>query len=107
MAYFPQPHTSQRARRFHVSEANPINIVFSDGLQIKGRLYSVSATGGCADIEMLLPVSTLIHLTFQTADGAISAVAEMLEPVNANRQPFRFLALDESDRARLDRFMGA
>ncbi len=106
MPYFPQPHSSHRARRMQVSDVTPLTIVFSDGMQIPGRLQSVSATGGSAQLESLLPPSTLVHLTFSTAVGPISAVAEMLEPLDSERQAFRFIGLDEGDRARLLQFLG-
>ncbi len=107
MPYFPQPHSSQRARRFRVSEVTPLAVVFSDGMQISGRLEAVSATGGSAQLESLLPPSTLVHLTFRTPVGPISTVAEMLQPLDSMRQAFRFIGLDEGDRARLLQFMGA
>ncbi len=106
MAYFPQPHSSQRARRFQVSDATPMTIVFSNGMQISGRLETVSTTGGSAQMESLLPASTLVHLTISTATGPISAVAEMLQTADGARQAFRFIALDEEDRARLQQFFG-
>ncbi len=106
MVYFPQPHSSQRARRFRVSDATPMAIVFSDGMQISGRLQTVSTTGGSAEMESLLPASTLVHLTIKTGLGPIGAVAEMLSPIDGDHQAFRFIALDEADRTRLQQFIG-
>ncbi len=106
MPYFPQPHSSQRARRFRVPDVTPLTVIFSDGMQISGQLEAVSTTGGSARLESLLPPSTLVHLTFRTPVGPISAVAEMLPPVDSERQAFRFIGLDEGDRARLLQFMG-
>ncbi len=106
MPYFPQPHSSQRARRMQVSDVTPLTIVFSEGMQISGHLQAVSTTGGSAQLESLLPPSTLVHLTFRTAVGPISAVAEMLQALDSGRQAFRFIGLDEGDRARLLQFLG-
>jgi hypothetical protein len=54
---------------------------------------------------MQLPPATLVSVEMRTAVGPIKAVAEMLHPLDAARQPFRFLAMDETDRTRLQQMM--
>ncbi len=67
------------------------------GRQTRGKLYVVSDTGGCAGVESHLAPSTLVHLQVRTSAGPITAIAEMLRPLDASRQPFRFLAMDDAD----------
>ncbi len=107
MAYFPQPHRSQRARRYRVSDSTPILFIYEDGLQARGRLYDVSLTGGSAVMERPLPEAVLVSVSVRTAVGNIGAVAEMLPMVGGGRQPFKFLALNEGDREKLARLMSS
>ncbi len=100
MAFFPKPHPYQRARRHKLSA--PTQIVFvHGGHQTRGKLYVISDTGGCAGVESHLAPSTLVHLQVPTSAGTISAIAEMLRPLDASRQAFRFLAMDDADLSRL------
>jgi len=104
MAFFPRPHPYQRARRHKVQ--NSVQIVFvHGGRQTRGRLQVVSDTGGCAGIESQLAPATLVHLQVRTSAGTVSAIAEMLRPVDASRQPFRFLAMDDADLSRLQQLV--
>lgn len=104
MAFFPKPHPYQRARRHRISA--PTQIVFvHGGRQTRGRLQVVSDTGGCAGVESHLAPATLVHLQVSTPAGTISAIAEMLRPVDASRQPFRFLAMDDTDLSRLQQLV--
>lgn len=80
-------------------------MVYDDGQRLQGRLHTVSETGGCAGMEAQLPPSTLVSIELRTSAGLIKAVAEMLHPLDACRQPFRFLAIDEPDRNRLQQMM--
>ena len=105
MAHFPKPHSSQRAPRHHVPIATQIEIVYDDGRQVRGTLQVVSDTGGCAGIEALLRPATLVSIRVRTTAGPINAIAEMLRPLSATRQAFRFIAMDEADRTRLKRFV--
>lgn len=75
--------------------------VHGAGHQTRGRLQVFSDTGGCAGIESQLAPGTLAHLQVRTSAGTVSAIAEMLRPVDAARQPFRFIAMDETDFSRL------
>jgi len=42
-----------------------------------------------------------IKVMFLTHTGPVLGAAEMLNPVSTTRQPFRFVALEESDQGRL------
>jgi hypothetical protein len=80
-------------------------VVYEDGRRIQGRLQAISETGGCAGLEKQLAPATLVSLEMRTTAGPVTAIAEMLHPLDAGRQPFRFLAMDEADRSRLQDMM--
>ena len=80
-------------------------LVYDDGRRTQGRLQAISETGGCAGLEAQLPPATLVSIEMRTTAGPVTAIAEMLQPLDAGRQPFRFLAIDEADRRRLQRMM--
>ena len=82
-----------------------MTVVYDDGRQVRGTLQIVSDTGGCAGMEVLLQPSTLVSIQVRTSVGQINAVAEMLRPVGATKQAFRFIAMDEADRSRLKQFV--
>ncbi len=105
MPHFPKSHPYQRAPRSRVTIPTQITIVYGDGRRTQGRLHVISETGGCAGMEAQLPPTTLVSLEMRTTAGPVSAIAEMLQPLDAARQPFRFLAMDETDRSRLQDMM--
>lgn len=105
MPIFPKSHPYQRAPRSKVTIPTQIVVVYEDGRRIQGRLQVVSETGGCAGLEKQLAPATLVSVEMKTPAGRVSAIAEMLHPLDAGRQPFRFLAMDESDRNRLQDMM--
>ncbi len=80
-------------------------LVYDDGRRTQGRLQAVSETGGCAGLETQLAPATLVSIEMRTTAGPINAIAEMLQPMDAGRQPFRFIAMDEDDRGRLQQVM--
>ena len=80
-------------------------VVYDDGQRTQGRLHAISETGGCAGLEKQLAPATLVSVEMRTTAGPVKAVAEMLQPLDAGRQPFRFLAMDEADRSRLQNMM--
>lgn len=105
MPIFPKAHPYQRAPRSKVLIPTQIELVYEDGRRTRGRLQVVSETGGCAGLERQLAPATLVSVEMRTAEGPVSAIAEMLHPLDAGRQPFRFLAMDETDRSRLQNMM--
>ena len=105
MPHFPKTHPSQRAPRSRIAIPTQIVLVYDDGRRTQGRLQMVSETGGCAGLEAQLAPATLVSVEVKTAAGTITAIAEMLQPVDAGRQPFRFLAMDEVARTRLQEMM--
>ena len=105
MPIFPKSHPYQRAPRSKITIPTQIVVVYDDGQRTQGRLQSISETGGCAGLERQLAPATLVTLEMRTTAGPVSAIAEMLQPLDAGRQPFRFLAMDETDRSRLQNMM--
>ena len=105
MAHFPKADPHQRAPRSKLSIPTQIVLTYDDGRRTLGRLQTVSETGGCAGLEAQLAPATLVSVEMRTTAGPITAIAEMLRPLDPTRQPFRFIAMDESDRGRLQQIM--
>ncbi len=74
MTHFPQPNPQRRAPRIHLGGSVLALVMLDDGQRAKGKLQTISITGG------------LLRLVPATRDGYL--------------QPFRFVALeDEHHRA--------
>ena len=58
-------------------------------------------TGGLVSLQAPLERGSRVMLMFMTQNGTVLGSAEMLKPLSWDRQPFRFVALDETNRARL------
>ena len=58
-------------------------------------------TGGLVTPVSLLPPGSLVSLIFVTPKGPVVATAQMLHPVSWKEQPFRFAALLDSYKYRL------
>jgi alpha-beta hydrolase superfamily lysophospholipase len=72
-----------------------------DGQRSRGKLETVSLTGGLLSMSNMLDRGSHIKLMFLTQTGPVLGAAEMLSPVSTTRQPFRFVALEEGDQRRL------
>ena len=78
-----------------------------DGRRSKGKLQTVSVTGGL--IAMLSPLAEgdFVEIAFQTPAGIVQGMAEMLlaqKHFSAGyQQPFRFVALGDTDHQNLRR----
>ncbi len=75
----------------------------------RAKLQLLSATGGLFVLAKPLEVGDFVQVTFQTSQGAVRGMAEILPPTRKSTfgclQPFRFVALDDEDHARLSRAM--
>ena len=69
---------------------------------MQGKLQVVSVTGGLLALSSPLNQGTLVKLMFRAETGAVSGAAEMLIPISATLQPFRFVKVGEDDRRRLN-----
>jgi len=69
----------------------------------------LSTTGGLFVLTKPLEPGDFVDVTFQTSQGAVRGMAEILQPTRKSTsgclQPFRFVALEDEDHARLRRAM--
>jgi hypothetical protein len=96
-----QVKPGKRCQRLQLAEAIPIVLRRPDGNRVAGKLQCVSVTGGLVVPASLLPPGSTVRLIFVTPKGPITGTAEMLTPVSWTEQPFRFAAIQDSDKHRL------
>jgi hypothetical protein len=91
MDHLPHPHANWRSPRARLADVTPAVLRLPDGRRHRGELESISLTGGLLSIKLM----------FLTQTGPVAGAAEMLTPVSATRQPFRFVELEDGDQSRL------
>lgn len=105
MTHFPQPHPTKRAARVQLGGSVLAAIRFDDGQRSRGKLYSISVTGGLLKLVKPLSEGDFVEIGFQTKVGAVIGMAEMLSPTrkatDGTLQPFRFIALGDDDHRNL------
>jgi hypothetical protein len=101
MTYLPQPHANCRSPRVQLADATHAVLRLPDGRRSRGKLETVSLTGGLLSVSSMLHQGSRIKLMFLTQTGPVSGEAEMLSPVSITRQPFRFIDLEKDDQRRL------
>jgi hypothetical protein len=105
MTHFPQPHPTRRATRVQLGGSVLAAIRFDDGQRSRGKLYTISATGGLLKLAKPLGSGDFVEIGFQTKVGAVIGMAEMLAPTrkatDGIMQPFRFIALGDDDHRNL------
>lgn len=101
MNYLPQPQTNWRSPRVQLADITPAVLRLPDGRRHRGKLETLSLTGGLLSMSNMLDRGSRIKLMFLTQTGPVLGAAEMLSPVSTTRQPFRFVALEEGDQRRL------
>ncbi|HVO62002.1 MAG TPA: PilZ domain-containing protein [Terriglobales bacterium] len=104
MTHFPQPHPSRRAPRVQLGGTVPAAVLLDDGNRTRGKLQSISTTGGMLHLTGALRNGDFVEVTFETKSGRVQGMAEMLNPRKASEgchQPFRFIALSDDDHKRL------
>ena len=101
MTSFPHADSEKRSPRLRMAEVTPIVLRRPGGQRTTGKLQCVSLTGGLVVPDSLLPVGSLVNLIFVTSKGPIMGTAEMLHPVSWKEQPFRFAAIPDSHKDRL------
>jgi hypothetical protein len=101
MTHFPQPHPQHRATRIQLGDFAPALVKLEDGQRAKGKIQSISVTGGLLQLANPLEEGDFVEVAFRTLSGPVHGMAEMLHPrqVSANKilQPFRFVALEDED----------
>jgi hypothetical protein len=104
MTHFPQPHPERRAPRIHLGGSIAALVLNEDGQRAKGKLQTVSVTGGMLRLAKALEHGDFVEIAFQTQSGPVHGMAEMLGPMRATEgvlQPFRFVALGDDDHRNL------
>jgi hypothetical protein len=106
MTYFPQPNPAKPATRLKLG-GTIVVAVRSEGASqpVRAKLHELSATGGLLVLSKALEQGAFVEVAFQTSRGKVQAMAELLSPrresTSACLQPFRFVALDDEDHAKL------
>jgi hypothetical protein len=65
-------------------------------------LQVVSATGGLVSLAQPLATGAPVKLMFLTPKGSVLGEAQMLAPMSWEKQAFKFTALYDDDRLRLE-----
>jgi len=66
-----------------------------------GELHVISRNGGLLLLPAPVHQGSVVELMFHTHRGPVLGTVEMFMPVTSTQQPFRFVALPESDQRRL------
>jgi hypothetical protein len=101
MSPVPFSETNWRSPRVGLADMPPAVLRLPDGGQHRGKLETVSLTGGLLSMPNPLQQGSGVRLLFLTQQGPVLGSVEMLSPVSTNQQPFRFVAMDPTDRRRL------
>jgi len=101
MTYALQSPVNHRSPRIQLTDMTHAVLRLADGHRSRGKLETVSLTGGLLSVSPVLDRGSCIKLMFLTHTGPVSGAAEMLSPVSTNQQPFRFISLEKSDAYRL------
>lgn len=79
--------------------------MLEDGQRAKGKLQTISITGGLLRMAKALEQGDFVEVAFQTQSGPVRGMAEMLSPMRTAMdgalQPFRFIALGDDDHRNL------
>lgn len=100
MAYFPLPR-ALRAPRTRFSEITPAVLRCQDGHRVRGKLQTISLSGGLLGLPKPQDCGSRAKLMFLTGSGSVLGVVEMLSPVSWSLQPFKFVKLYDDDEIRL------
>src|ERR1700737_2387181 len=105
MTHFPQVHPPRRSPRIQLAGSVPPLVMLEDGQRAKGKLQTISVTGGLLRLARSLSQGDFVEVPFHTRSGAVRGIGEMLRPVRASNdgalQPFRFVALGDDDHRAL------
>ena len=105
MTHFPQPNAQRRAPRIQLGGSVPALVKLEDGERARGKLQSISVTGGVLRLGKCLEQGDFVEIAFQTQSGPVHGMAEMLGVTRTAAegilQPFRFVALDDDDHRTL------
>src|SRR5438445_10285011 len=101
MTHFPQPNPQRRAPRIHLGGSVLALVMLDDGQRAKGKLQTISITGGLLRLGKSLGQGDFVEIAFQTQYGPVHGMAEMLSPMTYTSegyiQQFRFVALEDDN----------
>jgi len=90
-----------RSPRVRLEDAAPAILRAPGGLQQRGKLEVLSLNGGLLQMSSTLEQGSRLNLLFVTQTGPVLGAVEMLPPISAERQPFRFVGIEKADQGRL------
>ena len=96
----PLPRANERALRVRLPGMPQATIRFEDGQHPSAKLQTISITGGLLRVLKPLSPGAVVEVMFWTTVGPVLGIAELLGPCSAVRmglQPFRFIAMDDTD----------
>ena len=102
MPQLSQSAAHSRPPRMNLLRNTTAVLRFPSGQQVHGKLKVVSVTGGLLCLPGPLNQGFSVKLMFRTETGVVLGTAEMLMPISRTMQPFRFVAIGEDDRCRLN-----
>jgi hypothetical protein len=96
----PPPETPWRSPRVRLDDAAAI-LRAPDGRQQRGKIETLSLNGGLLSLSSTVEQGSRLKLLFLTQTGPVMGAVEMLPPVSSERQAFRFVGLEKTDKGRL------
>jgi hypothetical protein len=96
-----QSKAGQRPPRQKLVNPAPVVLRVPNGSRVRGKLQVISVTGGLLSLSELLQQGCVARVMFMTDVGSVQGTAEMLIPISATLQPFRFVAIDPDDQSRI------
>jgi len=96
-----QSKAGQRPPRQKLVSPAAVVLRVPSGSRVRGKLQVISVTGGLLSLSELLEQGSVARLMFMTDVGSVQGTAEMLIPISATLQPFRFVAIDRDDQSRI------
>jgi hypothetical protein len=101
MTYLSPSNANCRSPRVQLADMTHVVLRLPDRHHSRGKLETVSLTGGLLSVSQMLDRGARIKLMFLTQTGPVFGAAEMLSPLSTTRQPFRFISLEKGDARRL------
>ncbi len=102
MTQLPQSEARSRPPRLNLLRSTTAVLRFPSGVQAHGKLQVISVTGGLLGLCSPLDQGSRVKLMFRAETGLVFGTAEMLNPISRTLQPFRFVAIGEDDRCRIN-----
>src|SRR5260221_11832319 len=78
MTHFPRPNPQRRSPRLQLGGSVPAAIRLMDGRRSKGKLQTVSVTGGMMALLNPLTEGDFEEIAFQTPAGIVQGMADIL-----------------------------